>query len=200
MPGQINRGSLLGELIFNLVSQPDVNIVIEIGTWNGLGSTMCVIDGLTGKNNSRFISIESSPKMYEEALENVGAIPSVDLWLGRIIEPDNIPIMALSPIQKSWLLEDINNYKKVPNVLEKLPQKADLIIFDGGEFTSELEFNIISRRATYVILDDTNDAMGTIKFATIRKKILEGQTEFVLVQDNLSDRNGWLFAKKIKPK
>lgn len=186
----------MGELIFNLVSQPDINTIIEIGTWNGQGSTKCVIDGLAKKNNFRFISIESSPKMYREALENVGSIPGVELWLGRIIEPESIPELFLNEIQKTWLVEDLANYKKVPNVLEELPQKADLIIFDGGEFTSELEFSLISKRAKYIILDDTNIAAGSIKFATVRKKLLEGQTEFIVTQDNLNDRNGWLFARK----
>lgn len=39
MSGQINRGSQLGELIFNLVKNKDYKKFLEIGTWNGQGST-----------------------------------------------------------------------------------------------------------------------------------------------------------------
>ena len=33
-PGQINRGSSLGEIIYNICLQEDVNTIVEIGTWN----------------------------------------------------------------------------------------------------------------------------------------------------------------------
>ena len=36
--GQINRGSILGEKIYNLCKQNDVQTIVEIGAWNGLVS------------------------------------------------------------------------------------------------------------------------------------------------------------------
>lgn len=35
--GQINRGSNLGETIYSLAKKDDVNVIVEIGTWNGAG-------------------------------------------------------------------------------------------------------------------------------------------------------------------
>lgn len=197
MTGHINRGSILGELIYNLVQQPDIMEIVEIGTWNGLGSTKCVIDGLIGKDNYRFTSIESSPEMYAEALKNVGNIPGVELLLGRIIDPINIPPLVLNDTQKGWLQEDLDHYLIVPNVLECLPDKIDLIIFDGGEFTSELEFDLISERSRYIILDDTNAASGSIKFKNVTGRIFMGETPFTVIRDNQKDRNGWLLAEKL---
>ena len=107
MPGHINRGSLLGELIYNTVSQPNIKVIVEIGTWNGQGSTQCVIDGLKNKSDFKFISIESSAMMHQEALKNIGNIPGVELLLGRIIEPKNIPELNLNETQKKWLQEDL---------------------------------------------------------------------------------------------
>jgi hypothetical protein len=196
MPGQINRGTLLGDLIFEIVSLPDVKTIIEIGTWNGQGSTRCVLDGLKRKDIFKFISIESSPIMHASALRNVPSMVGVELWLGRIIDPEDIPKRTLNERQKGWLAEDLDNYRKIPNVLEKIPQNIDLIIFDGGEFTSEMEFNLIGNRARHIILDDTNTATGSIKFATIRNKIVQGRTTFTVVQEQLNDRNGWIYAKR----
>lgn len=197
MPGQINRGCLLGDLIYKTVCQSDVKIIVEIGTWNGLGSTRCIIDGLKEKKFFRFISIESSPKMHQEALKNVKPLSGVELWFGRIINPEDIPKMELNEIQKGWLIEDLNNYGIAPNVLDKIPPEIDLLVLDGGEFTSELEFNLIGSRTNYIFLDDTNPDTGSIKFLNIRKKILNGETCFNLIQEDLNDRNGWLFAKRV---
>ena len=48
--GQINRGSLLGEHIFNLAKDPKIKNIIEIGTWNGLGTTKCIYDAIISSN------------------------------------------------------------------------------------------------------------------------------------------------------
>ena len=196
MSGQINRGSPLGELIFMTTLQHDVNVVVEIGTWNGQGSTQCVLDALKKKPPCRFVSVESSPKWYAEALQSVGNMPNVELLLGRVIEPSDIPPMILRSEQQRWLKEDIDNYTAVPNVLGIIPDKIDLLILDGGEFTSGMEFDILSGRARYIILDDTNPATGTIKFPAVRERMLKGETPFNVVDDRVGDRNGWLFAKR----
>lgn len=44
--GQILNNDLLGQIIYNLTKREDINNIFEIGTWYGLGSTKCVIDGI----------------------------------------------------------------------------------------------------------------------------------------------------------
>jgi len=198
MQGQINRGSPLGELIYKTVLQPDIGIVVEIGTWNGQGSTRCVLDALKERPSCRFVSVESSPKWHAEAMQSVGTVPNVMLVLGRVIEPCDIPSMTLRPEQQGWLKEDLDNYATVPNVLGSIPDKIDLLILDGGEFTSTMEFDVLSNRARYIILDDTNPATGTIKFPAVRERMLKGETPFNVIDDRVGDRNGWLFAKRRK--
>ena len=41
--------------ITSLAARDDVVNIIEIGTWNGMGSTRCVLNGLQNKQNYKFI-------------------------------------------------------------------------------------------------------------------------------------------------
>ena len=50
MVGQINRGSQLGEVIYDMCNQNDIKNIVEIGTWNGMGSTKCIYESIV--NNS----------------------------------------------------------------------------------------------------------------------------------------------------
>ena len=66
--GQINRGSLAGETLFNLATTPKNKVFVEIGSWNGQGSTKCIMDGLIKRmDESYLISIEASKKFFDLA-------------------------------------------------------------------------------------------------------------------------------------
>jgi len=44
--GQITRGTPLGDWIYDLVKREDIINIVDIGTWNGLGSTKCIQDAI----------------------------------------------------------------------------------------------------------------------------------------------------------
>jgi len=74
--GQINRGSKLGEYIFELAKNSEVKTIVDIGTWNGMGSTKCILDGvLNSKFTKEVISLECNKLRYEEAKINLGFLP-----------------------------------------------------------------------------------------------------------------------------
>ena len=71
--GQVNRGSKLGEIIYNLCLQDDVRNIVEIGTWNGMGSTKCIYDALSEKkevieNWSDLKNIDISKELYNKIM------------------------------------------------------------------------------------------------------------------------------------
>ena len=166
--GQINRGSQLGEIIYDLCKKDYINTIFEIGTWNGLGTTKCIYDAIidSKKSNYYVLSLESNEEIYNQALNNLPKLNNFDLILGRIIEVEDLfQIDAMgesyyskvSPNDlKKWRNDDINNYRKIPNVFNMVPEKIDLAILDGGEFSSYEEFKKIENRTSYFILDDTN--------------------------------------------
>jgi hypothetical protein len=204
--GQINRDSSLGEIIYNICLQKDVKTIVEIGTWNGMGSTKCIYDAVSVKNDKYMVyTLECNEDFYKICLENYKNLPKLDNFnfiLGTIIEPDeNIdPISNFDDsffyqysreIQNGWRNEDVENCKKVKNVLTVIPEKIDLLILDGGEFSGLSEYHKLKDRTTYFILDDTN----VIKNNEVAK-IMRDSDEFEILHDS-NDRNGYLVSKKI---
>ena len=45
-PGQMGRGSRAGVVIYRLAKDTDNQVFVEIGTWNGRGSTQCIMEPL----------------------------------------------------------------------------------------------------------------------------------------------------------
>jgi hypothetical protein len=205
-PGQINRGSSLGEIIYNLCLQEDVKTIVEIGTWNGMGSTKCIYDAITSKKGEYLVySLECNEEFYQKCLENYKNLPKLDNFnfiLGTIVDPEeNIdPLYNFDDkffniysreTQKSWRNEDVENCKNVKNVIDIIPEKIDLLILDGGEFSGISEFNKLKDRSIYFILDDTN----VIKNYEVAN-LIRNNNEFKVLHDS-NERNGYLVAKKL---
>lgn len=204
--GQVNRGSKLGEIIYNLCLQDDVRNIVEIGTWNGMGSTKCIYDAISEKKGEYLVySLECNRDFYNICLKNYENLPILNdfnIILGTIISPDeNLDPMNnfddvffkeySRHIQKSWYMQDLENCKNVPNVLNIIPDVIDLLILDGGEFSSLAEYQKLKDRTTYFILDDTN----TIKNNEV-SNIIRNDTKYQVIHDS-GERNGFLVAKKI---
>ena len=203
--GQINRGSQLGDIIYDMCNQDDIKTIVEIGTWNGMGTTKCIYDSISENNKKDYLvySLESNPDFYNQAVVNLPKIENFNIILGRIIEIEDLvnidecddkfftPI-SNKEIIKGWLVDDIHNYKLVENVLNQMPSKIDLLILDGGEFSALGEFNKLKDISTYFVLDDTN----TIKNNEVAN-IMRNDINYKILYDNTSDRNGFLISKKI---
>jgi hypothetical protein len=195
MIGQINRQSIFGEELYKLSKKIDIKTIVEIGTWNGAGSTKCIIDGIIDSNHDKtFISLESSQTKYFEAQNNLkGYEKYVKLLWGRIIDVHDLTwlkAVTLGPEQQQWLWEDIENYKYCPLILNEIPEKIDLLLLDGGEFSTIPEFKKLYKRYTYLALDDIN----SLKTKEIYKQLLK-KTDHTLIKED-SERNGFAIFKK----
>ena len=134
MFGQINRGTELGEIIYNIVRQEDVINIVEIGTWNGLGSTKCIRDSIIENNKTQYnvISLETNKIMYQSAINNNQPLINFKIINGTIISVndfikfDEIEDMFFNEygrdIQINWYNEDINNCKNSLNVFKIIPE------------------------------------------------------------------------------
>ena len=88
--GQINIGSVFGDMLVEYSSRPNICNIVEIGTWNGRGSTSCVVEGLKKSNKEKhFISIEACLSQFQSAIKLYN-----DDWIkifhGRILEINEI--------------------------------------------------------------------------------------------------------------
>ena len=79
MAGQVNRGSLFGERIYQYSSNKNFKNFVDIGTWNGQGSTKCFADAILKRSDdSSLYSLEANIEFYNQILKNM---VSVKMWL-----------------------------------------------------------------------------------------------------------------------
>jgi tyrosine-protein phosphatase YwqE len=94
---------------------------------------------------------------------------------------------------REWYDNDLEKMKTSKNVLSEIPKEIDLLILDGGEFSTYPEWNKLKNRTKIVVLDDTNYH----KCSKIVQEILDdvNYKSLHVVKD---DRNGFCVFEKIK--
>ena len=189
--GQINLHTHPGMKINEISRLEEVNTIVEIGTWNGAGSTACVIAGIKNKPDANFYSLECDEQQYNLATSIVDQTANVHLILGKIIEENELDIENLSAAEVGWLAGDKAALSKVPNVLDELPETIDFLILDGGEFSTKAEFEKLKDRSTYIFLDDT-----AIRKNKANRANLLADNNFTTIEDKVADRNGWGLYKR----
>lgn len=201
MQGQINLDSSFGKLI-NMLARSSTSIV-EIGTWNGQGSTRCVIDALISRTDDyEFYTVECNQERYHEALNywastlTAEQLSKIHFLFGSILERGEIPLVeeiSNSPgFVLDWYNQDLSAISTSGYVFAELPLKIDMLILDGGEYTTYAEFLKLKDRSKIICLDDT----ATNKCKLIREQLLDDPT-YICVTDITNDRNGYAVFRKI---
>jgi hypothetical protein len=157
--GQMLPSTERGNIIKKIIITHNPKNIVEIGTWKGLGSTLCIIESIN--ENSNFISIETNQNFHNIAKENLKEFHNkVSLEYGKIIEIEDvfefISNISLTDEQQQWLNEDIINFKNCPNILHKIPEVIDFLLLDGGEFSTYKEWIKLKDRTKIIALDDIN--------------------------------------------
>jgi hypothetical protein len=76
---------------------------------------------------------------------------------GRILELEDLNYDNLNFSEREWIKLDSKNLVKAKYVLEQLPKQIDVLLLDGGEFSSKMEFEVLQDRGIkWLILDDVN--------------------------------------------
>ena len=190
--GQIDDKTSGGKLIYEFIQKFNIQNVLEIGTWNGLGSTLVIHNALASKDlKFSFMSIETDKIAYNYARKNLKDFP-INLKLGRIIEIGDLPDPSLINFRKhnlnpeniEWFYQDLRRYKKTKNINSHLKNQYDFIFFDGGEFSTFAEFKLLYSRTRYFGLDD----IQTYKQYEVLDFINKNQNKFELIEtaDKLS--------------
>lgn len=185
--GQVTGRSAFGRWIYLTALDEAVRTVVEIGTWKGCGSTRLLHKaGKLRKGQLSSISLEVNERFFKIASRNLPRNSTVALLWGTIVSADELDRDGLSEEENRWIVSDLADLKKAPNVKDQLPISFDSLILDGGEFSSEKEFRLLANHVTkWIILDDI--------FVRKNRKVhtaLAASEEFVMVAKG-SDRNGW---------
>jgi hypothetical protein len=203
--GQHPRGNKLGDWVYKIVTQPDVNIIVESGTWKGGGTTKCIYDGIIDGRKKKYevYSFEINKSFYAEAVclyKQLPPLKNFNLIYGSLLTyEEQLPYRDVDyendyqmdkTVALGWLNGELSHLKNAPLVIDKVPEKIDLLILDGS-FATELEFKKLYERSTYFVLDDTFD----IKNKNNRIFILNRPEMFQILEDNIALH--FLICKKI---
>ena len=197
--GQIHNDSFSNEII-KYASNLEYKNFLEIGTWNGLGSTKAFSNGFMNRNDDyNFYSLECNKDKCADAVNLYKDNNKIHI-LNEVIwnnEPSNFyeifPQCLKNKTYKHWNEVDIINMKNCNLFLNRpnLPDIFDVILLDGGEFTTYFEFQILKTRCKILMLDDIN----VDKCKLIVKEIESDPSWKIIKKENL--RNGFLIAEKL---
>jgi hypothetical protein len=202
--GQINLDGEAGMILYKTIkNNKDIRNVVDIGTWNGLGSTLCFIEAIKD-TNIKLISLEcnkeknliSKKNLHSKLTDNINLIWGSILQLDDIKNFDNIfPELKLNFEYQYYHSVDLENIKTAPHVIDQIPDEIDFILFDGGEFTTIYEFEkLFNRCVKFIALDDTNVS----KCKLIRNKLLSNPKWKEIFSTN--SRNGFSVFECISSK
>jgi len=162
MTGQINMDSSFGRAIAEIAANPSYKKFCEVGTWNGLGSTRCIFEGLRHNPGAELISIEGNYEMYMSAKSHWENNPQVKVVNGTL----HRDIMAPADVTSHPLFFRVKDHYELYYESEResclntqlvsVPP-CDVILLDGGEFSTEGDWKALYHPGLkVVILDDTH--------------------------------------------
>ena len=163
MAGQITLDTEFGRKLKELAEDPKYQVFVEVGAWNGQGSTLCLAEGLRGrKDGAQLISFEANKNWWRVAAafwKGQEGAPVRVLW-GRLAER----MMTESEIVENALYDtikdhfnlhfkqDVEDFASAPLVHMR---RCDVAILDGGEFSGYYDWKAIEPLAPRVVcLDD----------------------------------------------
>ena len=158
--GQIRMSSERCELITKTIQEHNCQKIVEIGTWKGMGSTLCILNAITP--TSEFITLESNKTFYDIAKSNlISYQDKLKMIYGTIVSVDEVNSFVsnlnLDNERQTWLKEDLINLGLCPNVLSEILTEIDFLLLDGGEFSTYQEWEKLKSRTKIVALDDIEE-------------------------------------------
>jgi hypothetical protein len=191
MTGQINMDSSFGQAIAAISANPMYKKFCEVGSWNGLGSTRCFYEGIKHNPDAELISLEGNHEMYTVAASHWKDIPQVKIVNGTLHRNIMTDEEVISHPMYPRIREHYNLYYQsekeacLSTPLITVP-KCDVILLDGGEFSTEGDWSVLYHsNLKVVMLDDTH----VIKTNRIYNELKKDFT-WRLVYDTPNLRNG----------
>jgi len=198
--GQISNDTFSQD-IEQLASNDNLKTFLEIGTWNGLGSTRAFSNGFKLRKTQDYVfySLECNKDKWLDASKLYTDNKNIHI-LNEVIwneEPSDFyeifPQCKTNDTYKHWNEVDIINMKKCNLFLNRpeLPQIFDVILLDGGEFTTYYEFQLLKERCKLLLLDDIN-----VDKCKLIVQEIKNDNRWRIIK-SLNIRNGYLIAERV---
>ena len=167
MPGQITLETAFGQALRDLAADPRYKIWVEIGTWDGEGSTKCIVEGLNRRSaedlsGAGLFSFEANRDLWMVASRYwQNKNPPLRILWGRLAER----MMGEERVREHPLFEKVKEhfdlyFEKDKQHFLQAPlirmRRADVVVLDGGEFCGEGDWDAVrTLRPKVVCMDDT---------------------------------------------
>ena len=166
MPGQITPDTAFGRALRELAMIPKYKIFVEIGTWDGEGSTKCIVQGLEERtvedlSGAGLFSLEANRDLWMVASRYwQDRNPPLRILWGRLAERmmGEEKVRAHPVFEKVkehfdlYYKSDVEHFLKAPLIRFR---RCDVAILDGGEFCGEGDWDAIRKlKPKVVCLDD----------------------------------------------
>lgn len=201
MPGQINLESAFGKRIYEIAQNPNYTTFAEVGTWNGEGSTWCFVQGLRCRNDTdrvHLYSLEANTNMLRQAEQfyREFSFPFLHLLGGTVNRTQFLSREEVCAHPRFPLVRDhyhlhyddeFHSFSQAPYQGDAIPAQVDVVLLDGGEFSTDGDFAFFQTRQPRVWLLDDVSVIKTQKIF----ETLQADPQWVLTDCHLQDRNGW---------
>lgn len=174
MPGQINLDTAFGQELRALGANPKYQHYVEVGTWNGEGSTRCLWEGMRERPGTTLFSFEANANMAAIASQLWRGVPEVKVIYGRLAKN----MMSEKEIREHPLfkdvethfrlhyLQDVEDFSKAP--LLGVPF-CDVAVLDGGEFSGYWDWWALKKLNPKVVcLDDVRTMKNQLVFKELQ--------------------------------
>ena len=212
--GQLGASTPVGQYLTYTAKHPEIKMIVEVGTWNGRGSTKCIMDGLVGREDAvAFYSLEADKGRCQSGIDfwadrEKGHVDLHLLW-GKLTES----MVTRSFVQTHPKFSDQLQYYDIeasqtheaPLVGDDLPVDVDFIFLDGGEFCSVFDFNFLIKKYKHSLKVIGLDDIDTIKNSAIYENLMQPDSPWERIaagphpgrQGTEKEGNTWaFFARK----
>lgn len=205
---EITLNDEFGQNIAKFCEELNLQNCLEIGSWDGQGSTQCFIEGMKHNDPIQLMCIEVNPQRYQDLVNATkqydwvypinGTSISYDDLLCKDFDRDvwNSPynkIKADKEVVRSWYNADLNSMHSKTGIIRK-NWIFDGVLIDGSEFTGYSEYTLLKDSVNVFFLDDYYNAFKTRQVAWE----LNNNPDWEVVAGNRYLRNGYAIFKRKK--
>ena len=206
MGGQHNEHTSFGRALEKIAGRPGVETVVEVGTWDGQGTTLQVAKGLASAphkaNPPRLVTVEADPAFFEKATlfwSRQASIPEhvhIDVALGRIstrfarwIDVKAHP--GFDDRMKEWYETESALYHGSSPVPVSPP--LDMVVLDGGEYTTTGDWEVLEQaRPKFVAVNNANLFKGEKVYAALSES-----PNWEIVESDADNGIAWAIFERV---
>lgn len=162
---EITMDDEFGRAIARTIAAFRVQSVIEIGSWDGTGSTTVMMHSLDAMPERRLTCVEPNPQRFRDLQQLVAGRDWVQTICSRSVSratmlPQSFPEAWNSPYNRLPYSEEVvrswwNQQHDGPGYLESLTdERWDAALIDGCEFCGYDDYRLLKDRVRVLMLDD----------------------------------------------